>query len=232
MEGYARKILGWDTAALGPPETYKISALAEPVTYMLDLPAFRQVEVAAVVSKIAFLGTAQLLGPKWFAELDVDALRQSILTAVPVGQVIFPEGAKIISWYGHGLTLHRLEDGWLGALVTLFGSCSVLVRIAAIPESWPQGPFPGKINLAVNEKLLDVLSPQVIFGKTNVEQTIAGLDLLNAEMEPYVMRQAARRRAWAAAELPGRLDSVELTEDQEQRFLEHQQLEFQLMGID
>lgn len=232
MEGYARKVLGWDTSALRAPETYNISSPAKSVPFMVDLAAFDRDEVAAAVSKIAFLGTAELLGPERFAELEVDALRQSILTSVAVGQVTFPEGAMMISRYGHGLTLHRLDDGWLGALVTLFGACSVLVRIATVPDSWPYGLFPGKINMPVEEQLLDVFSPQVVLGKTNVEQTMAGLDLLNAEMEPYVMRQAAMRRAWAAADLPGRLGSVQLTEDQKQRFLDSQQHEFRLMDID
>jgi len=231
MEGYARKTLGWDTAALGAPKTYKISSPAKPVPFTVDLAAFDRDEVAAAVGKIAFLGTAELLGPEWFAELEVDALRQSILTSVGLGQVTFPEGAKMLSRYGHGLTLHRLDDGWLGALVTLFGACSVIVRIAPIPDSWPDGSFPGKINLPVEEQLLDVLSPPMSLGATNVGQTIAGLDRLNAEMEPHVMRQAAIRRAWTAAGLPGRLGSVQLTEDQNQRFLECQRHEFQLMGI-
>ena len=230
LKGAAEK-RGWDVTKLGTPQTSLTMTATGTTPLVLDFAVFEQAEAKAAVSKIALLGAAALLGAYRFNQLDTREFRQVVHLERPSPLVMFPDGSPMISRYGHGLTLHLLEDGRLASLVTLFGACSFLVPLAPQAPNWAADALPGRVLLPTDEHLISGFSPQMKFGGPNVQRTMAVLDRLAQEMQPYVLEQAANRRAWTAAGLRGQPGDAELSAEESELFLEHQQREYQLMGI-
>lgn len=231
LKGFVEKTLGWDVTKLGPPVFSSSTSSTGTTPIVLDFTTFEQEKVKAAVSKIALLGAAALLGTHRFNQLDTRVLRQVVRLKQPSGLVAFPDGSPMVSRFGHGVTLHLLEDGCLAVLVTLFGACSFLVPLASLAPTWSAGSLPGRVLLPTDEELISGASPRATFGSPNIPRAMAALNQLNLEMQPYVLEQAANRRAWTAAGFSGQPGDKALSEEEAERFLEYQQQEFQIAGV-
>lgn len=165
---------------------------------------FREPGVQRAVAKIAYLGTAALLGRKTFAHLNAEPLRLAMLGEVAPELVIAPLGARGLRRMGHGVSLHRLPDGRLGALVILFGVLQVLVPVGEVMRPLPEVlPAVVVLPLSRDEAVHPVESPELSLTFDSHPEVMPGF--LKQELEEHlleVQEQGMIHRAWNKSNLP------------------------------
>lgn len=186
---------------------------------------FREPGGRRALAKIAYLGTAALLGREAFAHVDAESLRRAVLGQGAPELVVAPLGAIGLRRMGHGVSLHRLPDGRLRALVTLFGVLSVLVPVGEVTGPLPS-PLPAVVVLPLrrDETGHHVESPELNLTFDSHPEVLPGF--LRRELEeqlPKVQVQGAIHRAWNKSGLQGEPLSPErlrdLTPEQRRTFL-------------
>lgn len=95
----------------------------------LPLPLdFTDPELRRAFAKLAFLGTAYLLGSEAVTTSAFDGVRNAVLGTAQVELMPFPSVAPLELDQVHAVIPHY-QDGYLMAAVILFGSISVLVQL-------------------------------------------------------------------------------------------------------
>lgn len=176
---------------------------------------FREPGVRRAIAKIAYLGTAALLGRETFTQVDAAPLRQAVLGEVDPELVIAPFGAMGLRRMGHGVSLHRLPDGRLGALVTLFGVLWVLVPVGEVLEPLPSIlPAVVVLPLSSDETVRHVASPELNLTFDSHPEVMPGF--LKRELEKHlleVQELGMIHRAWNKSNLPGVPRAAERLQD-------------------
>lgn len=209
-ERYLKKSLknmarGRDLTTLGQPILRYEDEPAPKVPIELDWQ-FRDVGVRRAVAKIAYLGAAALLGQAAFARVSHEALRRAVRGKEAPNLVVVPLGAMGLRRMGHGVSLHLLPDGRLGALVTLFGVLPVLVPLGEVA-----GTLPSPLSAVVvwprsrDEAVHHTVSPELpLTLDSHPELLPSFLREALEQHESEVQAQGAVHRAWDNSGLTGK----------------------------
>jgi len=191
------------------------STLGEMIWHYEDQPApkvpievdwqFLDDGVRRAMAKMAYLGAAALLERENFSQVDTEALRLAVQGEKSPELMVAPKGAMGLKRLGHGISLHLLPDGRLGALVTLFSVLWVLVPVGKI-----MGPLPTMLPAVVilplpgDETVHHIDSPNLDLVMDSHPEVLPDFLFRALELQlAEVQMQGTYIRAWHKAGLPG-----------------------------
>ncbi len=178
-------------------------AVTVPVELDVTLPEPGQ---RRALAKIAYLGTAALLGPAAFSQVDAGELRAAVLGRRSPGVIVAPRGAtEALRRMGHGVSLHLLPDGRLGALVILFGTLRYLVPVGLSRALLP-APLPAMITrpLVTEEDVhAGIAPPAPLNFSADLARMLGDFRVDFAAAQREAQHWGVLRRAWYALQVGG-----------------------------
>lgn len=195
-------------AARGRPGQVHLEYLTAPgVPVPLDLDVTLPApEQRRALAKIAYLGAAALLGPAAFAQVDAGDLRGAVRGQGALDVTVAPGGAAAgLRRMGHGVSLHVLPDGRLGALVILFGTLRYLVPVG-LSRAPLLAPLPAMITrpLVTEEDVRAVIAPPAPLNfSADLARMLGDFRVDFAAAQREAQHWGVLRRAWYALQVGG-----------------------------